>query len=398
MTSVEDQLGIICRGVADVIPRPELREKLQRGKSLRVKFGVDPTAPDIHLGHTVPLTKLRQLQDLGHTAVLIIGDFTARIGDPSGRSATRPQLSEEAVRNAAQTYTEQVFKVLDRERVEIHYNSTWLSQLDAQAMVRLGAETTVARMLERDDFAKRYREGTAIGVHEFLYPLLQAHDSVVVRADVELGGTDQTFNLLLARQLQKSAGQEPQVVVVLPLLEGTDGVQKMSKSLGNHIGVAEPASEIFGKIMSISDPMMARYWELLVGRDVPAMERSIEAGEAHPMQLKKDLAETLAARFHGAEAAAAARATFEDRFQKRDIDSTELAELHMALAEVPARLPALLHAVDLVESNSDGRRLIKQGAVRIDGEVVRDEEVTLRAGTSYLLQVGKRRALRLAVD
>jgi len=398
MTDVEQQVEQICRGVADVIPRPELVDKLRRGKALRVKFGVDPTAPDIHLGHTVPLSKLRQLQDLGHTAVLIIGDFTARIGDPSGRSTTRPQLTEEDVRVAAETYTEQVFKVLDHERVEVHYNSTWLAPMDAQAMVRLCAETTVARMLERDDFSKRYREETPIGVHEFLYPLFQAHDSVVVRSDIELGGTDQTFNLLLARQLQKSAGQEPQVAVVLPLLEGTDGSQKMSKSLGNHIGVAEPASEIFGKVMSISDALMVRYWELLCGRDGREMERSMAAGEAHPMDLKKDLAETLAARFRGTAEAGAARAAFEQRFQKRELDVEALPERRISQADLPERLAALLHSVELVESNSDGRRLIKQGAVRIDGEVVRDEAVSLPAGASYVVQVGKRRVVRLTIS
>jgi tyrosyl-tRNA synthetase len=398
MTDVDQQIEQICRGVADVIPRPELVDKLRRGKALRVKFGVDPTAPDIHLGHTVPLSKLRQLQDLGHTAVLIIGDFTARIGDPSGRSTTRPQLTEDDVRLAAQTYTEQVFKVLDRDRVEVHYNSTWLARLDAQAMVRLCAQTTVARMLERDDFSKRYRDETPIGVHEFLYPLLQAHDSVVVRSDLELGGTDQTFNLLLARQLQKSAGQEPQVAVVLPLLEGTDGVQKMSKSLGNHIGVAEPAGEIFGKVMSISDSLMVRYWELLCGRDAREMERSMATGEVHPMDLKKDLAETLAARFRGSAEAGAARAAFEQRFQKRELDVEAVPERRISRADLPERLAALLHSVELVESNSDGRRLIKQGAVRIDGEVVRDEAVSLPAGASYVIQVGKRRVARLTIS
>lgn len=397
MRSADEQIEQIRRGVADIIPEAELGEKLRRGRPLRVKFGVDPTAPDIHLGHTVPLSKLRQLQDLGHTAVLIIGDFTARIGDPSGRSATRPQLSEDAVRAAAQTYTEQVFKVLDPGAVEVHYNSTWLSQLDTQAIVRLGAQTTVARMLERDDFAKRYRDGTPIGVHEFLYPLLQAHDSVVVRSDIELGGTDQTFNLLLARQLQKADGQEPQVAIVLPLLEGTDGTQKMSKSLGNHIGVTEPAAEIFGKVMSIPDDLMLRYWELLCGCDAKSMREAIAAGTAHPMELKKDLGEALAARFQGTDAARDARAAFEQRFQKREIDAEALPELRLAAAEVEPRLPALLASVKLAASNSEARRLIQQGAVRIDGEVAREEAHALRAGATYLLQVGKRRALRLTV-
>jgi tyrosyl-tRNA synthetase len=394
---VAEQLEQIGRGVSDVIPESELRTKLEKQQPLRVKFGVDPTAPDIHLGHTVPLSKLRQFQDLGHTAVLIIGDFTARIGDPSGRSATRPQLDEAAVRAAAETYTQQVFKILDSDRVEVRYNSAWLAGLDAQAIVKLTAQTTVARMLERDDFAKRYREEAPIGVHEFLYPLFQAHDSVVVRADVELGGTDQTFNLLLARQLQKAAGQEPQVAVVLPLLEGTDGSQKMSKSLDNHIGVAEPAEEIFGKAMSVSDDLMYRYWELLYGRDAAALRRDVENGQAHPMDLKKELAETLAARFQGAAAAAAARAAFEQRFQKREIDRDAIAETRLAAAALPDRLPALLHAVELVSSNSDGRRMMAQGAVRIEGEVVRDEAVSLAAGRTYLIQVGKRRAIRLTV-
>ncbi len=397
MMEIEEQLEQIGRGVSEVVPATELTDKLKTGRSLRVKFGVDPTAPDIHLGHTVPLSKLRQFQDLGHTAVLIIGDFTALIGDPSGRSATRPQLDEAAVRAAAATYTEQVFKVLDRDRAEVHYNSTWLSALGAQAMVKLTAQTTVARMLERDDFAKRYRDGAPIGVHEFLYPLLQAHDSVEVRADVELGGTDQTFNLLLGRQLQKQAGQDPQVAVILPLLEGTDGSQKMSKSLGNHIGVAEPAAEIFGKVMSIPDDLMYRYWELLCGRDAAAVQQSVASGESHPMDLKKDLAETLAKRFQGDEQGAAARAAFEQRFQKREVDRDALPEHTLSAADLPAKLPALLHAVELVSSNSDGRRMLKQGGVRIEGEVVRDEDVSLDAGTTYLVQVGKRRAVRLTI-
>lgn len=398
MKDVDEQLAVICRGTADVIPQTELRDKLQRGLPLRIKFGVDPTAPDIHLGHTVPLSKLRQLQDLGHTAVLIIGDFTAMIGDPSGRSSTRPQLREEAVQAAAATYTEQVFKVLDPDRVEVHHNRTWLGALDAQAVVRLGAQTTVARMLERDDFAKRYRDETPIGVHEFLYPLFQAYDSVVVRSDVEIGGTDQTFNLLLARQLQKAAGQAPQVALVLPLLEGTDGAQKMSKSLGNHVGVAEPPEEIFGKLMSISDDLMYRYWELLVGRDAPALAQAVAAGNRHPMDLKKELAETLVARFHGAAAGAAARAGFEQRFQKREVDTATVPAHAIAAADLPSRWPALLHRLQLVESTSEARRLIKQGAVRVAGGVVHDEEVALASGGDYLVQVGKRRVARLTVN
>ena len=397
MSSIDDQLNAIGRGVAEIIPREELRQKLATGRSLRVKFGVDPTAPDIHLGHTVPLTKLRQFQDLGHTAVLIIGDFTARIGDPSGRSATRPQLDAEAVADSARTYQEQVFKVLDHERTEVHHNSAWLSALDAQAIVRLGGQTTVARMLERDDFAKRYRQGIPIGVHEFLYPLMQAYDSVEVRADVELGGTDQTFNLLLARHLQKGAGQEPQVVIVLPLLEGTDGTQKMSKSLGNHIGVTEPAADIFGKLMSVSDELMLRYYELLTDEDMTQLRKRLTGGEAHPMDLKKRLAELIAERFQGRASARSARAAFEQRFQKREIDPTTVDEVRMPAAEMPQRLPALLKTVLGVASNSDGRRLLRQGAVRIDGAVVREEEVNFEVNRTFLIQVGKRRAVRLTV-
>ena len=396
--SVEQQLEVFARGTADVIPRQELPSKLVSGKPLRIKFGVDPTAPDIHLGHTVPLTKMRQLQDLGHLAVLIIGDLTARIGDPSGRSVTRPQLDEKAIRSAAQSYTEQVFKILDEERTEVHYNSTWLAPMTTEDIVRLGAETTVARMLERDDFAKRYSAGTSIGIHEFLYPLLQAHDSVHVRADVEIGGTDQTFNLLLARQLQKSAGQAPQVAIVLPLLEGTDGAQKMSKSLGNHIGVNEPAAEIFGKVMSISDDLMLRYYELLSDRDVVALRRELDRGELHPMQCKKELAQSLAARFQGERAGAEARAGFEQRFQQREVDAATIPEMRIALADVPPRLGSLLHAAELVSSNSDGRRMVKQGAVKLDGETTREEEVSFERGSEVLVQVGKRRAVRLVVE
>ncbi len=397
MSSVDDQLKVIGRGVVDIIPGDELRQKLVTGRSLRVKFGVDPTAPDIHLGHTVPLTKLRQLQDLGHTAVLIIGDFTARIGDPSGRSATRPQLDAEAVADAARTYQEQVFKVLDRKRTEVHHNSAWLAALDAQAIVRLGGQTTVARMLERDDFAKRYKEGTPIGVHEFLYPLLQAYDSVEIRSDIELGGTDQTFNLLLARHLQKSAGQDPQVVILLPLLEGTDGTQKMSKSLGNHIGVTEAAADIFGKVMSVSDELMLRYYELLTDENVSQLRTSIAGGTSHPMDLKKNLAELIAGRFQGSAAATVARAAFEKRFQKREIDLESIEEVRMTAAELPPRMPALLRTVLGVPSNSDGRRLLRQGAVRIDGQVVHEEEVKFETHRTFLIQVGKRRAVRLTV-
>ncbi|MGH7789650.1 MAG: tyrosine--tRNA ligase [Candidatus Binatia bacterium] len=388
------QLERIERGTATIIPREELIAKLELGRPLRVKLGVDPTAPDIHLGHTVGLTKLRQFQDLGHQAVLIIGDFTAMVGDPSGRSATRPQLTREMVEAAAQTYQEQVFKVLDRTRTEVRWNGEWFGRMQFQDVIRLGAQSTVARMLERDDFAKRYGEGAPIGVHEFLYPLMQAHDSVEIRADIELGGTDQTFNILLGRQLQKEAGQAPQVAVILPLLEGTDGVQKMSKSLGNYVGVAEPPGEIFGKVMSISDPLMRRWYELLT--DVEPVVRDARIA-ADPMGAKKDLAVALVERFHGSAAGAAARAAFEERFQQRHLDVDALEEITVAAAGGHLRLPVILKQAGLVKSNSDARRLIAQRAVRIDGTTVEAEDFAAAPGAALVVEVGKRRAIRVRV-
>ena len=398
MMAPAEQLERLARGTTQIIPREELLEKLKEGRPLRVKLGVDPTAPDIHLGHTVGLTKLRQFQDLGHTAILIIGDFTAMVGDPSGRSATRPQLTREAVEAAAQTYQEQVFKVLDRSRTEVRWNGEWFAKMPFQEVIRLGAQSTVARMLERDDFAKRYREGAPIGIHEFLYPLMQAHDSVEIRADVELGGTDQTFNILLGRQLQKDAGQTPQVALILPLLEGTDGVQKMSKSLGNYVGVAEPPGEIFGKVMSISDELMLRWYELLTDVDLAALRRDLESGGAHPMDAKKRLAETLTARFHGAEAGGAARRGFEERFQQRHLDTGALDEVAATRKDGALWLPGLLHQAGLVKSNSDARRLLKQRAVRIDGTTVESDQFACAAGAELVLEVGKRRAIRVRVS
>jgi len=396
MTSPRDQLERLARGTATIIPAEELLAKLELGRPLRVKLGVDPTAPDIHLGHTVALTKLRQFQDLGHQAVLIIGDVTAMVGDPSGRSATRPQLTRADVEAAAATYQEQVFKILDRQRTEVRWNGEWLSPMRFADVIRLGSQCTVARMLERDDFATRYREGAPIGIHEFLYPLMQAYDSVEVRADIELGGTDQTFNILLGRQLQKDAGQAPQVAVILPLLEGTDGTAKMSKSLGNYIGVAEPPGEILGKVMSISDELMLRYYELLTDEDLPALRAGL-AGGVHPMDAKKGLAELLAARFHGAAAAAAARHAFEERFQQRHLDSASLDEVTVGAKDGGVWLPGLLHDAQLVKSNSEARRLLKQRAVRIDGATVEAEEFPCAPGREIVLEVGKRRAIRVRV-
>jgi len=394
MMSPREQLERLERGTSSIIPRDELRAKLEERRPLRVKLGVDPTAPDIHLGHTVALSKLRQFQDLGHHAVLLIGDFTAMVGDPSGRSATRPQLTRDAVEAAAATYQEQAFRILDRDSTEVRWNGEWLAGLRFEDVIRLGAQSTVARMLERDDFATRYRDGVPIGIHEFLYPLMQAYDSVELRADVELGGTDQTFNILLGRQLQKDAGQSPQVAVILPLLEGTDGTAKMSKSLGNYVGVAEPPAEIFGKVMSISDQLMRRYYALLTEVDDAQVSRAIGAD---PMGAKKDLAGLLVARFHGAAAAAAARRGFEERFQQRHIDVGTLAEITATAKDGRIWLPGLLHEAQLVASNSEARRLLKQRAVRIDGATVQDEEYPCADGQQLVLEVGKRRAVRVRV-
>jgi tyrosyl-tRNA synthetase len=397
MKTARDQLRRIEQGTANIIPADELKAKIEGGRPLRVKLGVDPTAPDIHLGHTVALTKLRQFQDLGHQAVLIIGDFTAMIGDPSGRSSTRPQLGREEIAQAAATYQEQVFKILDRRRLEVRQNSEWLSKLSFEEVVRLCANSTVARMLERDDFAKRYGEGAPIGIHEFLYPIMQAYDSVVVRADVELGGTDQTFNILLGRHFQKEAGQSPQVAVILPLLEGTDGVQKMSKSLGNYIGVAEPADQIFGKVMSISDELMIRYYTLLTDEDPVRLRQEIGADSLHPMDAKKRLAEILVTRFHGTKDAAAARRRFEDRFQERHLDASQLDEVK--IEHTPKLwLPGLMRQAGLVQSSSEARRLIKQRGVRVDGVTVEQENLVPGDARELVLEVGKRRAVRVRIE
>jgi len=393
MIDAQEQLERLTRGTSTVIPRDELLAKLQERRPLRVKLGVDPTAPDIHLGHTVGLTKLRQFQDLGHHAVLIIGDFTALVGDPSGRSATRPQLTRAAVEAAAQTYQDQVFKVLDRARTEVRWNGEWFGKMAFPDVIRLAGQSTVARMLERDDFAKRYKENAPIGVHEFLYPLMQAHDSVEIRADVELGGTDQTFNILLGRQLQKDAGQAPQVAVILPLLEGTDGVQKMSKSLGNYVGVAEPPSEIFGKVMSISDELMRRWYEILIPEPTPLQRGLLEASDW--MGAKKALGNALAARFHGAAAGAEAQRAFEERFQQRHLDAEALDEVSVPLKDGKLWLPGLLTQAGVVKSNSEARRLLKQRGLRIDGETVESEEYACAADAVLTIEVGKRRAIRV---
>src|SRR5215510_792216 len=316
--SVDDQLREIQRGTVDIIPLEELRRKLERGRPLRIKLGADPSAPDLHFGHTVVLNKLRQFQELGHVVIFLIGDFTAMIGDPTGRSETRKALSREQIKQNATTYTQQVFRILDSKRTEVRFNSEWLDALSPAEMVRLCGHYTVARLLERDDFAKRFRENTPIHVHELLYPLVQGYDSVALQADVEVGGTDQRFNLLVGRELQRSYGQEPQVILTMPLLEGIDGVQKMSKSLGNYISITEAPTEIYGKVMSISDPIMVKYYELLSAVDTAHVE-AIKRGDIHPMDAKQQLAAELVTRFHGTEAANIAAADFVQRFQRREL-------------------------------------------------------------------------------
>jgi len=389
-----EQLETIRRGVMRIVTEDELRARLETGRPLRVKLGIDPTAPEIHLGHTIVLFKLRQFQELGHQAVLIIGDFTARIGDPSGRSATRPVLSPADVDANARTYTDQVFKILDRGRTEVRRNSEWLSPLSLEDVVRLTAKMTVARMLERDDFRQRHTAGTPIGLHEFLYPLMQAYDSVAVRADVELGGTDQTFNLLVGRDLQRDAGQPGQVAIILPLLEGTDGVQKMSKSLGNQIGIADPPEEMYGKVMAISDALMMRYHELLSPMGEQP-EEAIRRGRMHPMEAKKALAHELVARFHGPDAAAAATRFFEERFQKRTPHRPKRVQVRTGADDV--WICQLIKEIGFAASTSEARRLVAQGAVRVDGAPI-DLNFRFRRGANRLLEVGRRRVAEIEFE
>ncbi len=388
MKSPAEQFELIRTGTERIVPESALREKLEEGRPLRVKLGVDPTAPDLHLGHTLALGKLRQFQDLGHQAVLLIGDFTARIGDPSGRSATRPPLERAEVQRNARTYEDQAFAILDRERCEIRFNGEWLCRMQMEDVVRLCARQTVARLLERDDFGRRYAAGDPIGLHELLYPLLQAYDSVEIGADVELGGTDQTFNILMGRDLQRDAGLPGQVAVLLPMLEGTDGVQKMSKSLGNAIGILDPPREMYGKLMSISDELMERYYTRLTSFP-PAVMRS-----QHPLEAKKRLARLLVERFQGQEAADDAQRFFEQRYQNRQpVDP----ELHTVAGDADGAvwICKLLREIGLAASTSEARRLVLQGAVRVDGEIVRDVDYRFRLGIDALIQVGRRRLARV---
>lgn len=394
-----DQLAELERGAQEVLLTADLTRKLRRGAPLRVKAGFDPTAPDLHLGHTVLLNKMRQFQRFGHEVIFLIGDFTGRIGDPTGRNQTRPPLTAEEVQANARTYEAQVFKILDPDRTRVDFNSRWLDAMGAADLVRLAAHYTVARMLERDDFAKRYKSGQPIAVHEFLYPLAQGYDSVALKADVELGGTDQKFNLLVGRQLQSAYGQEPQVVLTMPLLEGTDGVNKMSKSLGNYIGIAEPPGDMFGKVMSISDELMWRYYELLSFRplaDIAARRRSVSEGR-NPRDIKLELASELTARFHGSEAAAAAQRDFLARVSERAVP----ADLPPRVVPVDAagiRLANLLKAAGLAASTSEANRKIEEGAVRIDGVRATDRALALKAGADHVLQVGSRRFARIKLQ
>jgi len=391
-------LETIRRGADELISEEDLVRKLAKGKALRVKAGFDPTAPDLHLGHTVLLNKMRQFQDLGHHVMFLIGDFTAMIGDPTGRNVTRPALTREQISANAETYKSQVFKVLDPGKTEVMFNSAWFSPLGAEGMIKLAGKWTLARMLESDFFAKRFEEQRPISIHELLYPLVQGYDSVAMKADVELGGTDQKFNLLVGRELQKDYGQESQVILTMPLLEGLDGVQKMSKSLGNYVGVNDPPNEMFGKLMSISDTLMWRYFELLSFTPLAAIERwkkEIEAG-GNPRDVKVRLAQEIVERFHGRAAAEAALADFEARFRRNEAP-TDLVEQVIDVPADGAHIVQVLKSSGVCPSTSEAYRMIEQGGVRVNGEKVSDKAMKLGAGATYVLQVGKRKFAKVAL-
>ncbi len=394
----EKQLELIRRGVDEILVESELAERIRSGRRLRVKAGFDPTAPDLHLGHTVLINKLRQFQQLGHEVIFLIGDFTGMIGDPSGKSATRPALTRDQVIENAKTYQEQIFKILDPNRTLIEFNSSWMGEMRAADLIGLAAKHTVARMLERDDFAKRFKGEQPIAIHEFLYPLVQGYDSVALRADVELGGTDQKFNLLVGRQLQQAYGQPPQIVLTMPLLEGLDGVQKMSKSLGNYIGIDEPPDEMFGKVMRVSDTLMWRYFELLSFEStgtIGGWRREVEQG-ANPRDIKFRLARELVARFHDEAAAEKAQKSFIDRFRHNQVPE-DMPE-HAIDGGESIGIAALLTSAGLTSSNSEANRMIGQGAVRIDGEKMEDRTRQIEPGTTHVYQVGKRRFARVTVS
>ncbi len=403
MIGVEEQLELIERGVVDCISREELRKKLERaiatGVPLKVKAGFDPTAPDLHLGHTVLLQKLKHFQDLGHDVYFLIGDFTGLIGDPTGKSETRKALTRDDIARNAETYKEQVFKILDPQKTKVAFNSEWLGKLDSFDMIRIASELTVARMLERDDFKKRFESGRPISIHEFLYPLIQGYDSVAMHADVELGGTDQLFNLLMGRDMQRSRGQEAQIVLTLPLLEGLDGVNKMSKSLGNYIGITDSANDIYGKVMSISDTLMLRYFELLSdlsSEEIAGLQTRLESGEMHPKTVKQKLALELTARFHSANEALQAQENFDNVFARHDLPD-DMIEYTIPSGE-KIWLPKLLTDTQLVSSTSEGRRMIGQNAVSIDGEKITDANFEVEPSGTVILKVGKRRFCRVRFE
>ena len=393
--TIDETLAIIQRGTDEILPLEELKKKLEKNKPLRVKLGMDPTAPDLHLGHTVVINKMKQLQDLGHEIIFLIGDFTGMIGDPTGKNVTRKPLTKEDVRENAKTYTDQVFKILDKDKTRIAFNSEWMSKMNSTEMISLASKHTVARMLERDDFSKRYKGGQAISIHEFLYPLVQGYDSVALRADIELGGSDQKFNLLVGRELQKHADMEPQVILTMPILEGLDGVQKMSKSLDNYIGIDEDPDSMFGKIMSISDELMWRYLELLSFESLKTIEswkQEVETGE-NPRNIKFRLADEIITRFHDEAQAKKAQQNFIDRFAKNQIPD-EMDEFTLPKG---IKVANLLKDANLVSSTSEAFRMIKQGAVKMDGEKLSDKDFTPDEGTN-VYQVGKRKFARVTIS
>lgn len=399
MPSASEQLTELVRGTDEVLVLTELENRLAQSRPLRIKAGFDPTAPDLHIGHTVLINKMRQFQQLGHDVTFLIGDFTGMIGDPTGKNTTRPPLTRDEVVENARTYQDQIFKILDPDQTTVAFNSSWMGKMSAADLIQLAGKYTVARMLERDDFSRRYADGRPIAVHEFLYPLVQGYDSVALESDVELGGTDQKFNLLVGRQLQQTWGQPPQIVMTVPLLEGLDGVQKMSKSLGNYVGIAEPAGEMFGKLMSISDDLMWRYFELLSFRplaDIDGLKAEVTGGR-NPMEVKFELALEIVARFHDPGAAAAAREEFVARFRRGALPD-ELPEVGLAAAGGSIGIADALRQAGLTASNSESFRMIRQGAVKVNGERIEDRDRQFAAGDSMVLQVGKRRVARVTIS
>lgn len=397
--SIEDQIAEFSRGAEEILLEQELVDKLKTGKPLRIKTGFDPTAPDLHLGHTVLINKMRQFQEFGHTVIFLIGDFTGLIGDPSGKNATRPALSPEQIQENAQTYKDQVFKILDPDKTEIRFNSEWMNALGAAGMITLAARHTVARMLERDDFKKRFTSNQPIAIHEFLYPLAQGYDSVALESDVELGGTDQKFNLLVGRELQKQYGKSQQVILTVPLLEGLDGVKKMSKSTGNYIALEDTPAEMFGKIMSVSDDLMWRYYELLSFKstlEIETIRKSVDDG-ANPRDAKFVLAEEIIARFHDTKSATEAREGFVKQFSRGAVPE-DMPRFEFDVSDHGVRIANLLKQANLVDSTSDGMRMIKQGAVKINGEKISDTSLVISAGAEMVVQVGKRKWAKIRIS